>query len=89
MILFHIYNLPPYNHLLLKVDGLSQFSASIFNLTEFDLSEIFDVQLIPSRHDKIEDGELVFKIKDTLLPIEYIAKLTIVKKKVKSFILDQ
>ncbi len=89
MILHHLFNLPPYKHLLLKIEGLPQFSSSIFQLTEFDLAQVFDVQLIPSIHDKLEDGELVFKIKDTLLPIEYIAKLTIMKKKVKSFVLEQ
>jgi len=88
---YFLNNISNYSKLLLIIEGISKVSQIEFDILNFDLAKIFNVQIIPSRKDKLEDGTLSFLVQDQVIKEKkYKATIRITKTgKVSSLIFDE
>lgn len=57
-----------YHCLCLTIHDLNQLSKRDFPLTEFDLTDVFNITLAGSIKDKIESGKINFQLDDDIIP---------------------
>ena len=72
MKILDLRNTAEFKHVLIFINGIKLFTIRDFPLTEFDLAQVFDIRIIPSRADKIvTSGTLHCNIPDDITKTVY------------------